>query len=486
MDCGSSAPAGDVDSTYAKVTWNADSLFLFIHVRDDYQSYAITPQECVAHWLADSVEILIDPRGTASQVLKDTASTFKLGVFPFTNDPANFNGNGVNGPCWERDADNHQGFATGPLAATVDSAPNAPGVQVASTANWVGSNQTTTDHSYAGGFYNLEVKIPLADLPAAVDPAHMGFNITPYDEDNTAAAGTTTLLHQDQSTRLAWSTFGSVQSDPYRWGHATMAGYTPPAGRPTTPAAPNVSHPNLDGAASPQTIYQSARNGVPISSRRPAADGIAISNTSLSPSAAEFDVDAAGPGTAHVFLWAGDHAAIPVFLTSCALSADPPPDYGLTACATADGASPPWSPDMSGRVIRDVSVAVAAGHRHVTIPLDAASYAKLAATGSALVSFETPADQVQALDIPLAKVRLRFTAAPSTVGVDVIGTDPFPGTPTGTIQFKVDGVDRARRWRSTTRGTRRSRPRRSATRSPRSTAATATTRPTSPRSRGPT
>ena len=25
----------------------------------------------------------------------DTATTFKLGVFPFTNDPANFNGNGV-------------------------------------------------------------------------------------------------------------------------------------------------------------------------------------------------------------------------------------------------------------------------------------------------------------------------------------------------------------------------------------------------------
>ena len=64
----------------------------------------------------------------------------------------------------------------------------------------------------------------------------MGLNITPYDEDNTAAAGTTTLRHIDQSTRLAWSTFGSVQSDPYRWGHATLPGYTPPAGRPTTPA----------------------------------------------------------------------------------------------------------------------------------------------------------------------------------------------------------------------------------------------------------
>ena len=66
---------------------------------------------------------------------------------------------------------------------------------------------------------------------------------------------------------MAWSTFGSVQSDPYRWGHATLSGYTPPADRPTTPAAPNVSHPNLDGADSPQTIAMSAHDGVPISGR---------------------------------------------------------------------------------------------------------------------------------------------------------------------------------------------------------------------------
>ena len=104
----------------------------------------MTPQECVAHWLADSTEILIDPRGNSSQTNFDTGTTFKLGVFPFTNDPSNFNGNGVNGPCWERDADNHQGFSTGPLAATVDAAPNAPGVQVVSTATWVGTNDTGT------------------------------------------------------------------------------------------------------------------------------------------------------------------------------------------------------------------------------------------------------------------------------------------------------------------------------------------------------
>ena len=120
----------------------------------------------------------------------------------------------------------------------------------------------------------------------------MGLNITPYDNDNTAAAGSTTLRHIDNSARLAWSTFGSVQSDPYRWGRATLPGYTPPAGRPTTPRTPNVSHPNLDGADSPQTIAQSARNGVPISGREPApaARGITITGAVLAPGALKLDV----------------------------------------------------------------------------------------------------------------------------------------------------------------------------------------------------
>jgi LmbE family N-acetylglucosaminyl deacetylase len=402
VDCGNAAGAapGTPNSTYAKVAWRNDALYFFVHIRDDYQSYAVKPDECVAHWLADSVEIIIDPRGNASQVLKDTANTFKLGVFPFTNDPGNTNGNGANGPCWERDADNHQGYATGPLAATVDGAPNAPGVIVKSTATWVGNNDTGTDHSYgAAGGYNLEVKIPMADLPAAIDPANMGLNITPYDEDNTAAAGTTTLRHIDQSTRMAWSTFGSVQSDPYRWGHAVLTGYTPPADRPTTPAPPNVSHPNLDGADSPQTIAMSAHDGVPISGRDP-ANTISLSNPKLTASAFSIDVDSTGSGNAHIFLWKGDEGQIPVYNTSCPFT--PTADYGLSACALTDGGIPPWSPDMSGRVVRDLKVAVTAGKRTISIPLDAAAYAKLSTGSSALISFETPSNTVQAFDVDLA------------------------------------------------------------------------------------
>jgi hypothetical protein len=407
-DCGTPAgtPPGDPNSTYAKVARAGDDLYFYMHIRDDYQGYAVTPAECLGHWQADSVEILIDPRGTASQVLKDTANTFKLGVFPYTNDPGNTNGNGVNGPCWSRDADNHQGYSTGPLAATVDHAPNAPGVQVASTATWVGSNETTVNHAYKGGGYDLEVKIPLADLPAAVDPNNMGLNITPYDNDDTSAAGTTTLRHIDMSTRLGWSAFGSVQSDPYRWGRAVLQGPTPPGS--ATVATPNVSHPNLDGVLSPQTIAQSARDGVPISGRTPAPDSnsIRIRNVGMTEGAVEMDITSTGSGTAHVYLWSGPDGPIPVYLSSCpAPTAGSTPaevaDYGLSACAITDGGIAPWGTDMAGRVVRARTVAVSAGTQHVSIPVDAAARDRLARDGSALVSYETTADEVQALDLPL-------------------------------------------------------------------------------------
>lgn len=402
-DCG-------VGGNTARVSWTDDALYFFVNVRDDYQSYAVTPEECIGHWQADSVEILLDPRGDSSARLKDTATTFKLGVFPYTNDPTNRNGNGngANGPCWSRDADNHQGYSTGPLASTVSDAPNAPGVQVASTAQWVGSNSTTVPHAYAGGGYSIEVKIPLAVLPSAVDPARLGLNITPYDNDNTAAEGTTELRHIDASTRLAWSAFGSVQSDPYRWGLASLPGYTPPADRPVEPSPPNVSSPNLNGALSPQTIAQSARNDVPISGRVPVSPGsrVRVSSVRLGSSSLSFTLHGSrAGGTARTFLWAGSLGlgAIPVYLTSCSLAADLPPDYGLTPCAVTDGGIPVWSPDQSGHVVSSLSQPVRSGEKRVTVPLSPAQRAKLKADGWLLLSYETASDQVQAVAVRLAR-----------------------------------------------------------------------------------
>jgi hypothetical protein len=396
-DCGVD---GGADHDWAKVSWSDDALYVFTHVVDDYQSYAVTPQECVAHWLADSVEIQVDPRGDASQRARDTANTFKLGVFPFTDDPHDTNGNGANGPCWERDADYHQGYSTGPLAASVAGAPNAPGVQVASSATWVGDNKTTTGHAYAGGGYDLEVKIPMADLPAAVDPQHIGLNITPYDNDDTAADGTTTLRHIDNSARLAWSAFGSVQSDPYRWGQATVDGYTPPAGRPTTVGAPIVGHPNLDGTKSPQTIAQSARNRVPIAGRPPATAGDRITKASrpvVRHGRVYVRITTSGRGTARLYGYAGNVHYTPVWTTSCTPQADPPPDWGLTACRVSDGSTPPWSPDMSGRLLGQRTLPLRPGAHLVSFAVR--NRALLQRDGRVLVSFDAANGGVQALSL---------------------------------------------------------------------------------------
>ena len=56
---------------------------------------------------------------------------------------------------------------------------------------------------------------------------------------------------------------------------------------------------------------------------------------------------------------------------------------------------------MSGRVVRDVVVSVAAGRQRISIPIDSAAHDKLAADGSVLVGFETPSDAVQAFDVSL-------------------------------------------------------------------------------------
>src|SRR5690606_26522211 len=118
-------------------------------------------------------------------------------------------------------------FSSGPLAELVEGGLNSPGQEVAVDVE-------LEDGGYAGGAYTVEVRIPLANLPAAVqtsaaptgdpatnvvDPAYLGFNVTPYDSDNADFIG---------ETRLAWSPFGSQQSEPYRWGHAYLEGYTAP------------------------------------------------------------------------------------------------------------------------------------------------------------------------------------------------------------------------------------------------------------------
>ena len=282
----------------------------------------VAPTDCKRHWRTDSVEIALDPRGQS----ENTATTFKTGIFPITNDPAH-----GNPPCFERDADNHQG---GP--------ETAPGMQVASTVS----------APYSG--YTLEVKIPLADLPSAVDPAHLGLNIFIYDSDTQDLTG---------QTRLGWSTYGGVQGDPYRWGHATLPGYTPPAGRPTTPSAPVIEQTAALSVDSPQSILQSSMDNVPLGGGTAVAENNEAKldpQPKLTAAGLTLGIRAKSDGRAHVFAWTGTASVADVVVTL---------QKGKTTT--------------------------------VTLPLTASARAALQASGTVLVSFASNEGGTQSLAAPL-------------------------------------------------------------------------------------
>ncbi len=260
-------------SASGKVTWSGDALYVIVHVTDNILGTVLPLSDCKRHWRTDAVEIAIDPRGTS----ENTSTTFKTGILPITRDPAH-----GNPPCWERDADNHQG----PGRVT------APGMIVA-------AKMMSPYHGYT-----VEAKIPLAGLPAAVDPQHLGLNIFIYDSDTQDKTG---------KTRIGWSTWPGVQGDPYRWGHAILAGYTPPPDRPIVSSSPIVPNTAAQSVASPQSILQAATDGTPLAGG-PAAgpnDTVRIvSGPTLTGNTLTLRLAASGPGTARLFAWTGGAAAV--------------------------------------------------------------------------------------------------------------------------------------------------------------------------------
>ena len=248
--------AADCSAT-GHVTRFGDDLYVAVEVTDDVLGTKLDQSDCKRHWRTDSVELAIDPNGRS----ENTSTTFKTGIFPTT---------AQGGPCFERDADNHQG----PGAET------APGMEVASTVS----------SPYTG--YVIETKIPVDVLPSTIDPQHLGFNAFVYDSDTQDKTG---------QTRIGWSTFGGVQGDPYRWGVATTPGWTPPA-VPTK--APVIPTDGLLSVNSPQTIAQSVRNGVPIAGGPAAEDGTSAVATGAfrQTGSVRVRVDVDGPGEAHVFV----------------------------------------------------------------------------------------------------------------------------------------------------------------------------------------
>lgn len=261
---GSACESADDCSATGKVTWTADALHVLVKVRDDKAGTVLGADDCKRHWRTDSVEIGIDPRGDS----ENTSSTFKTGIFPAMSDGK---------PCFQRDADQHQG----PGKET------APGMEVASSVT----------QPYTG--YVIETKIPFKALPAAVDPARMGLNIFVYDSDTQDKSG---------QTRIGLSTWNGVQGDPYRWALTTLPGHTPPAGMPTTPAPPVIPTDAAESVNSPLSIIQAAQTGVPLAGG-PAAPPFRtvriVGKPVVSGGSTTFRLVSTSAGTAYVHVWDG-------------------------------------------------------------------------------------------------------------------------------------------------------------------------------------
>ncbi|MDQ3656414.1 MAG: PIG-L family deacetylase [Chloroflexota bacterium] len=319
--------AADASGT-AWLTWDDDGIYVAVEVQDDMLGTVLTPEDAKRHWRTDSVEIAIDPLGTAP----NTSATFKVGVFPTSTDGS---------PQAYRDADAYQG----PVAET------APGFEVASELT----------EPYTG--YVLETFIPFDALPADLDPSGAAMNIFIYDSDTEDLTG---------QTRLGWSTWNGVQGDPYRWGEITLEGYGADAASPAADGATPVSDTAevdepimpLDVAQStqsPQSIAQSAADGVPLAGRTPVAEGEGLTNV-------EATVDANGQLT-------------------------------LSYEAGSNGLANYFLVDLGGATIGSGMFEVTAGGPTettlVTIAGDPADY-------NLLVSFENEAGAVQALALPVS------------------------------------------------------------------------------------
>ncbi|MEJ7901561.1 MAG: sugar-binding protein, partial [Thermomicrobiales bacterium] len=211
--------------------------------------------------------------------------------------------------------------------------------------------------------YVLETFIPFDVLPADLDPDNAAMNIFIYDSDTQDLTG---------QSRLGWSTWNGVQGDPYRWSTLEFDGYGADTASPVadvaTPVAgaAAVDEPIMpldvaQSAQSPQSIAQSAADGVPLAGRTPVAEGEGLTNVE----AAVDDngqlalvYDAGAVGLANYFLVDANGAAI-------------------------------------GSGMFEVNSGEALETALVTIAGDPASY-------TLLVSFETEGGAVQALALDLA------------------------------------------------------------------------------------
>lgn len=245
------------------VTFDEENLYVFVQVTDDVLGAVLPPEDNKQRFRTDSIEIMIDPRGTSD----NTSTTFILGALPGTA----VNG-GIGGPVAGRDHDNRQG----PIADT------APGVRIAASIS----------DPYEG--YLVETRIPFAELPDGIDPTGMGFNVVVYDSDT-----------QDQTgqSRIGWSTFGGIQADPSRWGVLELPDLPLADSAPVEPRIPNTAARSVE---SPASILQAAGDGTGLGgSPVLPAGALRLDQVGASDGGATARVRTDRAGTLRVFLWDG-------------------------------------------------------------------------------------------------------------------------------------------------------------------------------------
>ncbi|MEO7587199.1 MAG: hypothetical protein ABIS84_04145, partial [Arachnia sp.] len=189
--------------------------------------------------------------------------------------------------------------------------------------------------------------------------------------------------------------FGSQQSEPYRWGHAYLDGYTAPEGRSTTPTKPIIPDTALMGVASPETIHQSAVRGVTIAGL-PASRALTVDGITIGSDAATIKVHSTEAGTIRAYAWHGDFGMVPVWSTSC-----PGDTLGFGVCSPDDVTAAPWGDDMGGHLLASTTAPVSTGAGTVTLPLTSAAFTALAKDGVIILSFESASGGVNAWEYPV-------------------------------------------------------------------------------------
>ncbi|MBO1030972.1 PIG-L family deacetylase [Tessaracoccus sp. SD287] len=261
------SPAGGTTTSISGQAWlthDASNLYVFLSVKDDIRGTILPIEDNKRQRRTDSVEIYVDPRGTAEH----TAQTLIAGIMPSMGSMTGPAGVG-------RDRDAYQGEAH----------ITAPGMEVAVT-------MADSEAAYTG--YDLEVKIPFAVLPDNIDPARMGFNILINDSDTQNKAA---------QRRVGWSTFSGVRADPWRWGQVSLEGLADAGPAPKDPILPDIAARSVE---SPQSILQSAGDGVPLGGWSPTSRDLKIATVQRRRDALTAIINGPGSGLARVYVWDGE------------------------------------------------------------------------------------------------------------------------------------------------------------------------------------